>query len=61
MHDDIQPWHVRGATKAIAERLGISEAAVSQWRRNGVPMKHRQAVREVIAELLPQKSEPGAA
>lgn len=61
MHDEIQPWHVRGATKAIAERAGISESAVSQWRRTGVPAKHRDLVREVIAELLPRQPKPEAA
>lgn len=48
----ISPWQVRGATKAVAKELGISEAAVSQWRKAGVPEKHRATVDRVIAGIL---------
>lgn len=60
-HDHLQPWHIRGATKAIAERAGITESAVSQWRHGGVPAKHQALVREVIAELLGPRMPPADA
>lgn len=48
----IAPWQVRGASKAIAAELGISDAAVSQWRKAGIPEKHRAVVQRVIADIL---------
>lgn len=59
MHD-LNPWQVRGATKEIAARLGISSAAVSQWRTaaSGIPEKHREVVRAVIKEILARPNPP---
>lgn len=34
----------RGQAKALAEHLGVSAAAVSLWRDNGVPLDHMEAV-----------------
>ncbi len=51
----LKPSMIRGATKAIAERLGLSEATVSLWRLRGIPDKHAETVRAVIAELVAPK------
>jgi hypothetical protein len=38
----------RGAVKAIAEDLGISLAAVSKWKRCGIPPARLPAVKIVL-------------
>jgi DNA-binding transcriptional regulator YdaS (Cro superfamily) len=50
----------RGRAAALAEHLGISRAAISQWKTNGVPVDHMKAVREFTAgavtldEMVPE-------
>jgi DNA-binding transcriptional regulator YdaS (Cro superfamily) len=38
----------RGGVKAAAEACGISPAAVSQWKKAGIPAKRRAAVAQVL-------------
>lgn len=33
-----------GRVVAMAARFGVSHSAVSQWRKNGVPLRHMPAV-----------------
>lgn len=35
-----------GSVKAMADHFGVTHSAVSQWRGNGVPLLHMQAVHE---------------
>jgi hypothetical protein len=41
-----------GGTKATAELFGIESAAVSQWRRNGIPKPRMQYLRLARPELF---------
>lgn len=45
---DLHTWldkpEQRGQAKALAEHLGVSAAAVSLWRDNGVPLDHMTEV-----------------
>lgn len=53
----------RGASKAVAEQLGISSAAVSQWRTRGIPpgrLADVQRIVEGIARPRIDASEPRA-
>jgi DNA-binding transcriptional regulator YdaS (Cro superfamily) len=42
----------RGAAKAVADRLGISQAAVSQWRERGIPARRMPEVEAALFEHL---------
>jgi DNA-binding transcriptional regulator YdaS (Cro superfamily) len=42
----------RGAAKAVAQALGISQAAVSQWRGSGVPAERRDDVERALRAYL---------
>lgn len=50
----------KGRSAALAAHFGVSPAAVSQWRKNGVPLVHMKAVREFTAgavtleEMVPE-------
>lgn len=39
----------KGRSAALAAYFGVSPAAVSQWKRNGVPLDNMKAVREFTA------------
>ncbi len=41
----------RGRTIWLAEQLGVSKGAVSQWRNEGVPMKHMERIAELVPEV----------
>lgn len=45
-------YTTRGAVKAVAKRLAISEAAVSQWRQRGIPKHRQEAVGAALADHL---------
>lgn len=34
----------RGRQTALAGHLGVTQSAVSQWRQNGVPVRHMPAI-----------------
>jgi predicted transcriptional regulator len=42
----------RGAAKAVADALGISQAAVSQWRAIGVPEDRQADAARALAQYL---------
>lgn len=42
-------FNTKGAAKAVAERLGISQAAVSQWRERGIPARRLADVSDALA------------
>lgn len=41
-----------GRANAFAEHFGVSKAAVSQWKTNGVPVKHMKAVRDLTGGIV---------
>jgi hypothetical protein len=43
---------VRGAATAVAKRLGISQAAVSQWRQRGIPAARASEVERALGDYL---------
>jgi hypothetical protein len=43
----------RGAVKAVSEEANISAAAVSQWKRNGIPLRRRELVARVLGVEVP--------
>lgn len=45
-------YTTRGAVTAVAITLGISLAAVSQWRRRGIPEDRVPAVEAALREYL---------
>lgn len=45
-------YTTRGAGKAVAEALGISDAAVSQWRKRGIPEDRRADVERVLTQFI---------
>lgn len=47
-----QLFATRGAVTAVAARLGISQAAVSQWRERGIPTSRMSDVEEALREHL---------
>jgi predicted transcriptional regulator len=47
-----QLFATRGAVTAVAARLGISQAAVSQWRERGIPSGRTADVEEALREHL---------
>lgn len=48
----------RGGGKAIAEACGVSQAAVSQWKK--VPEKHIKGFCDVVEKLLKSTPTPEA-
>ena len=44
-------FRTRLAVRAVAKECDISAAAVSQWRKSGIPANRRAAVEKVLAEL----------
>lgn len=46
----------RGAVKAVSEAASISAAAVSQWKRNGIPDRRRELVARVLGVQLTASS-----
>lgn len=54
----------RGAVTFVADRLGISIPAVSQWRKRGIPADRLAAVQEALAAMnggpVAQRDEPPA-
>ena len=50
----------RGRTAALADYLGVSGAAISQWRHSGVPRQHMKAIvyathgAVTLEELVPE-------
>jgi DNA-binding transcriptional regulator YdaS (Cro superfamily) len=63
---DLTTWleSESGRLTALAAHFGVSRAAVSQWKRNGVPLDHMKEVRSftdgivTLEEMVP---EPDAA
>ncbi len=49
-------YTTRGAGKAVAEALGISDAAVSQWKRRGIPSDRQAEVERVLADYVARLS-----
>lgn len=47
-------YTTRGASKAVSVALGISDAAVSQWRKRGIPADRVTDVERALAEFLSQ-------
>lgn len=45
-------YQTRGAVTAVADALRISDAAVSQWKRRGIPENRRADVERVLVQLL---------
>jgi DNA-binding transcriptional regulator YdaS (Cro superfamily) len=41
----------RGAVTFVADRLGISIPAVSQWRKRGIPADRLASVEAALAEM----------
>lgn len=54
----------RGRLKALATHFGLTQSAVSQWRKNGVPPSRMKAVRDftncevTLDEMLPDATTP---
>lgn len=50
----------KGRSAALAAHFGVSPAAVSQWKSNGVPLAHMKAVRDftggavTLEEMVPE-------
>jgi DNA-binding transcriptional regulator YdaS (Cro superfamily) len=51
----------RGAVTAVAEKLGISQAAVSQWRGRGIPADRVEDVRRALDAHLEELRTAGIA
>lgn len=57
----------KGRSVALATRFGISKAAVSQWKSNGVPVGLMKAVRDftggavTLEEMVPEPKPAQAA
>lgn len=49
----------KGRSLALAQHFGVTPAAVSQWKRNGVPLGNMKAVRQftegqvTLEEMVP--------
>jgi DNA-binding transcriptional regulator YdaS (Cro superfamily) len=44
-------YSLRGGVTAVARELGISDAAVSQWKRRGIPEARLESVERVLRQL----------
>lgn len=42
----------KGRSAALAQLFGVTPAAVSQWKRNGVPLDNMKAVRDFTGGLV---------
>jgi DNA-binding transcriptional regulator YdaS (Cro superfamily) len=48
-----------GRSRALADHIGVTKAAVSQWKTNGIPLAHMKRVREytggqvTLEEMVP--------
>jgi DNA-binding transcriptional regulator YdaS (Cro superfamily) len=59
---DLTKWLKDGTGRAaaLAKHIGVSPAAVSQWKTNGVPLAHMKAVRDftngevTLEEMVPE-------
>jgi DNA-binding transcriptional regulator YdaS (Cro superfamily) len=49
---DLKTWleAQTGRSSALAEHFGLTRAAISQWKTNGVPLRHMKAVREFTGD-----------
>lgn len=45
---DLNTWleNERGRSEALAVHIGVTNSAISQWKTNGVPVTHMEAVRD---------------
>jgi len=43
-------------TKVLMEMFGHSKGAISQWRKNGIPVTHRRYLKLLRPELFKEKS-----
>lgn len=49
-----------GRSAALAKHMSVSPAAVSQWKKNGVPLDHMKSVRDftggavTLEEMVPE-------
>ncbi len=54
----------KGRSAALAAHFGVTAAAVSQWKTNGVPLANMKAVRDftrnavTLDEMVPEKLKP---
>lgn len=44
-------YTTRGASKAVADKLGISAAAVSHWRTRGIPADRLADIEQIIRDM----------
>jgi DNA-binding transcriptional regulator YdaS (Cro superfamily) len=66
---DINTWleAEKGRSATLAEHFGVTPSAVSQWKKNGVPLDFMKAVREftggavTLDEMVPEAAEPAKA
>lgn len=56
----------KGRSAALANHFGVSPAAVSQWKGNGVPLANMKAVRDftggavTLEEMVPEVADTKA-
>lgn len=63
---DLTTWleAEKGRAASLATHFKVSPAAVSQWKRNGVPLDNMKAVRDftkgevTLDELVPESTTP---
>jgi DNA-binding transcriptional regulator YdaS (Cro superfamily) len=61
---DLTTWleAEKGRSAALADHFNVSPAAVSQWKKNGVPLDNMKAVRDftggavTLEEMVPEAS-----
>jgi DNA-binding transcriptional regulator YdaS (Cro superfamily) len=66
---DLTTWldAEKGRSAALAAHFNVTPAAVSQWKRNGVPLGNMKAVRDFtggavsLDEMVPEPATTGAA
>jgi DNA-binding transcriptional regulator YdaS (Cro superfamily) len=44
----------KGKTTWLADQLGLTKSAVSQWRANGVPMPYMMAIEQLTGGAVKQ-------